>query len=91
MKIIAIEDSKLRKGYLHLVIMQNNKLLGVLKYQPAGTRGAEFEVISFLAEMGKVPKKYLTGYERPDNVDITIVDTKWVIENAIEKGVPTYY
>ncbi len=90
MKILAIEDSKLRKGWLHLVVYQNNNRLGVLKYQPQSTRGAEHEVISYLADIGKLPKKYLTGYERPENLSINIADIEWVVKHAIKNDVPSY-
>ena len=72
MKILAIEDSKLRNGYLHLVVYRNDTRLGVLKYQPQSTRGAEHEVTSFLADNGYIAKKYLTGYSMPKNLNIRI-------------------
>ena len=58
----AIESVKKIKGYvyLHIYRIKQSKMefIGMARYQPQSTRGAESEVMEALANGGEIPKKY---------------------------------
>jgi len=77
---LAIEGAKIKGGYLYLHLYQLKRsgmeYVGMARYQPQSTRGAESEIMEALANAGKIPKKYAdsglyySNEGRPFNVNI---------------------
>lgn len=95
-RFLAIKTGVARgKWYYTIYRIKNNQLveLGHIYIQPASTRGAEYEVGSFLAEHGYVPKKYRHGYNHfyGSKYSLQIISPSYVLEARGKKNAEYYY